>query len=269
LGNTSFIIQQFGEQPREPEGDDEPCFILYKDREGLDAYAESWRSLAGFAPQRIFEVGIFKGGSAVLFAELFHPEKLVAIDLKRKEDIGAINVRQLDRWLAAGGEGERVKLYWEVDQADTERLRSILREEFRGPLDFVVDDGSHLYYPSKRTFETLFPRLRPGGWYVIEDWPWSFVPLFQTAGHPWALEVPLAKLVAELLAVTGSPSRVISAMRVDGHYAFFQRGDAPLADDFKISEHISRPQYGRAGVYGRRLWWTLARSFGKAASSRS
>jgi predicted methyltransferase len=35
-------------------------------------------------------------------------------------------------------------------------------------LDLVVDDTSHLG-PTRASFNTLFPRLRPGGVYVIED----------------------------------------------------------------------------------------------------
>jgi hypothetical protein len=37
-------------------------------------------------------------------------------------------------------------------------------------LDLVVDDASHLLAPSTATFEMLFPRLRPGGLFLLEDW---------------------------------------------------------------------------------------------------
>ena len=36
--------------------------------------------------------------------------------------------------------------------------------------DLIVDDASHLYRPTLASFEVLYPRLRPGGTYVIEDW---------------------------------------------------------------------------------------------------
>ena len=37
----------------------------------------------------------------------------------------------------------------------------------------MIDDASHLYEPSLASFETLFPLLRPGGTYIIEDWKWE------------------------------------------------------------------------------------------------
>jgi hypothetical protein len=54
-----------------------------------------------------------------------------------------------------------------------------------GPLDLVVDDCSHLYEPTRASFNELFPRLRPGGAYVIEDWVWAHTPL--DSEHPEGL----------------------------------------------------------------------------------
>ncbi len=68
---------------------------------------------------------------------------------------------------------ERLKPFWAVDQQDSARLREIWQTEFRAPLDLVIDDASHLYGPTKTSFETLFPLLRPGGLYIIEDWAWG------------------------------------------------------------------------------------------------
>ena len=44
-------------------------------------------------------------------------------------------------------------------------------DEFGGePLDLVIDDASHVLGPTRSSFESLFPHLRPGGTYLIEDW---------------------------------------------------------------------------------------------------
>lgn len=44
--------------------------------------------------------------------------------------------------------------------------------------DLIVDDASHDGVLTRRTWELLWPLVRPGGFYVIEDW---FVGL----GGPW------------------------------------------------------------------------------------
>jgi hypothetical protein len=38
-----------------------------------------------------------------------------------------------------------------------------------GPFDLIVDDGSHIGRHQRASFTTLFPAVRPGGLYVIED----------------------------------------------------------------------------------------------------
>ncbi len=66
-----------------------------------------------------------------------------------------------------------VSVYYGVNQADTARLAEIVRDEFAGvPLDLVVDDASHLFDETRASFNALFPHLRPGGSYIIEDWSW-------------------------------------------------------------------------------------------------
>nr|ABL09966.1 O-methyltransferase [Streptomyces echinatus] len=53
------------------------------------------------------------------------------------------------------------------DQSDPAYLAGLAAE--RGPFDIVVDDGSHLNEHVLTSFEALFPHLRPGGLYVVED----------------------------------------------------------------------------------------------------
>ena len=52
-------------------------------------------------------------------------------------------------------------------QADEEFLRDI-HDEF-GDFDLIVDDASHLSSLTIRSFEILWPMLRVGGYYVVED----------------------------------------------------------------------------------------------------
>jgi hypothetical protein len=46
----------------------------------------------------------------------------------------------------------------------------IIATEFGAmPLDLVSDDASHLLRETRASFNALFPRLRSGGEYIIED----------------------------------------------------------------------------------------------------
>jgi hypothetical protein len=67
-----------------------------------------------------------------------------------------------------------------------------------------------MYALTKKSFETLFPLLRPGGLYIIEDWAWGHWQAFQASDHPWSYEVPLTKLIFEIVAAIGSCKTAIS-----------------------------------------------------------
>lgn len=60
------------------------------------------------------------------------------------------------------------------DQGDAEFLNGLADEI--GPLDIVIDDGSHLNEHVLASFHALFPRVRPGGLYVIEDVQTAYWP---------------------------------------------------------------------------------------------
>ena len=53
------------------------------------------------------------------------------------------------------------------DQKDRTLLKSIV-EKF-GQFDIVVDDASHLDFETKVTFKHIFPYLKSGAPYIIED----------------------------------------------------------------------------------------------------
>lgn len=52
-----------------------------------------------------------------------------------------------------------------------------------GPFDLIVDDASHVNKLTIRSFEILFPLLKPGGLYIVEDLETSLWFL-EYGGHP-------------------------------------------------------------------------------------
>jgi cephalosporin hydroxylase len=227
------------EDPTAPEfrRQDRDHFILYKSKAQLDQFVRFFSSI-DFQPENVFELGIWEGGSTALWYEIFRPRKHVAVDLAQRGDS-----EPLSRWRSSRGLGDRVKTCWGVDQADAERLRSIVADEFDGPLDLVIDDASHLYEPTKAGFETLFPLLRPRGLYVIEDWQWGHNPDFADPDHPWTERDSPTRLVFELVEAAGT-ARIgaVRSLTVYGGFVAAERGRIPEgnAADFSLDACIIR-----------------------------
>ena len=268
LGNVDFVIQEFGEGPQSPDEHGGPSFVLFKNRFILGLYDDFFASVPDWRPRRIFELGIFRGGSAVLLAELFEPDRLVAVDFAPAESADAATQRQLARWLQAGDHAERVRFHWNTDQSDARRLRALVREELGGAIDLVVDDASHRYEPSVRSFEALFPYVCPGGWYVLEDWSWAYNPTFQDIWHPYVLDVPLTQLVSDFVLAAAAAPAVVSAVRIAGQLAFVQRGPAALDDTFRLHALLPPAPPGRRSVRARRAVAHVAHVGGKIVGPR-
>jgi hypothetical protein len=209
-------------------------------------------------PARIVEVGIASGGSAALLALVAQPARLVAIE-RDETPVGALASLITARSLP-------ISAHYGIDQGDRERLRDIIADGFGSdPVDLVIDDASHLYEETRASFETLFPRLRPGGVYVIEDWNWqlrlthalahpapagssiagsiddeSLRDYFRDNVRPLSLEV----LALQLVLVRACSRDVVGDLFIDESRVVITRGTAPLDHDaFTITDHFADPHH--------------------------
>ena len=211
-------------------------FAVFKARSLIETYAAL---IAEHQPERILELGIATGGSTVLLAELARPAKLVAIDRKPLDEVRARVGAHAD----SRGFSEVIRTFGGVDQADRSQIARIVEEEFGGHTpDLVIDDCSHLYEPTRASFNELFPRLRPGGAYLIEDWTWAHNPL--DSEYPegvWPDEVPLTRLFFEIeLAIPSIPG-LIASISIDRQAAVITRGEAEIdPQDFEIASCANR-----------------------------
>jgi hypothetical protein len=98
----------------------------------------------------------------------------------------------------------------------------------RGGFDIIIDDASHNYPLSLASFNGLFPLLRPGGVYVLEDWGWAhWGGPWQERSHPEYNEAALSNLVVQaILSVTGG-SGFVANVKVTPNAAFIVRGPNP------------------------------------------
>jgi predicted O-methyltransferase YrrM len=234
LDDLHFRTQTYLEDIERSEAVDGRHFLIYKNAALLEQFAAFWAGAPGFAPRHILELGVWSGGSAVLWAELLRPDKLVAVDVAREDRMGEDHLGNLRGYLRDRKLETRLRFCWEVDQTDGPALREIVRSEMGGVIDLVIDDASHAYAHTRRAFEVLFPLVRPGGWYAIEDWSWD---LGLGSEHPEEMKKapPLSPLVLELVRLAGSDSRVVRRARVEQGIAFFERGEGSLADGFSIA----------------------------------
>ena len=108
-------------------------------------------------PIKLLEIGVKRGASLRLWAEVFLNAEIFGID---------INAR------CASHETDRFKIII-GDSCDSELIKEV--SEY-GPFDIIIDDGSHDMQPQKTTFSLLWPYVNKKGIYVIEDLFTSYNP---------------------------------------------------------------------------------------------
>jgi len=114
---------------------------------------------------RLLEVGVggytgaLGGESLRMWASYFRRGRITGIDLYDKTA------------LTAG----RVQVF-QCSQVDTPKLTALAQE--LGPFDFIIDDGSHLNAHQIETFGILWPLLKDGGVYIVEDVQTSYWPAY-------------------------------------------------------------------------------------------
>jgi hypothetical protein len=120
----------------------------------LRHYEEYLQPFVG-KPVKLLELGIYRGGSLLLWRDYFEKGLIVGLDLK------AVDLND---------ETGRIRTY-QGEQQDTALLDRIVHENAPEGFDIVIDDCSHIGELTRISFWHLFDNhLKPGGLYVIEDW---------------------------------------------------------------------------------------------------
>ena len=156
-----------------------------------DAHLQAYAGLASrHGPVRnLVEIGVFRGGSVAFFHEFLDHPKMICIERN------VAPVPKLEAYRAARHD---IAIHYGVDQGDRPAIHRIM-EQSRSDIDWVIDDASHFYQPSRASFEAIFPFLRPGGLYIIEDAAWAHSGPAQDPEHPWARQPALTNLILELV----------------------------------------------------------------------
>ncbi len=228
IGDTRFrvVMDRYDEFKTTPDE-----VVILKPLQWFEYYAALIRERQ---VMNLVELGIFEGGSALLFGLLFDELRVVSVDIRPPDQ------PVLDH-LARLGLADRVKLYYGVSQDDRQTLGAMLAAEFgTDPVDMVVDDASHQYGLSRASFEILFPQLRQGGVYVIEDWAWAhWDGIFQN--DLWLDAPALSNLVFELTMLAGGRPDLIDRLDIRrGTVTAIKSAPYPLAEFQLDSAYLMR-----------------------------
>jgi hypothetical protein len=187
--------------------------------------------LAPHSTNNILELGIWQGGSPLFYGLATDARKVVALDL-------APGIPVLDAIIKRRRLQDKVRLYFGVSQDDRAAVTTLMDDEFGDePIDLVIDDASHYYEYSRKSFEIVFPRMRPGGFYIIEDWQWAHIdsPDYQSGGH-FADKPALTNFIFELLVAYGGTPGLFASIIVRDWFVAVQKGGRPVDNDFRLDD---------------------------------
>lgn len=138
----------------------------------LDLYEQKFMKFKD-RPVTYVEVGIAHGES-LQWAESYFAQgsKIIGVDLYEPDSAPANAITYI------------------INQLDSEKLTAMAKKE--GPFDIIIDDGAHTRPTAENTFNSLYPFLSKGGYYIIEDWGAGYLPQNQ---HCKGLEALVTELV--------------------------------------------------------------------------
>lgn len=109
----------------------------------------------------LLELGWWKGESMRMWREWLPEWSITGLDIESKDPIPGVNFTM-------------------GSQADPGVIQDMA--EWHGPWDVIVDDASHVSPLTIKSFRLLWPHVKPGGLYFVEDLQVSYHS--DWAGHP-------------------------------------------------------------------------------------
>ena len=186
--------------------------------------------------ENVVEIGVLQGGSLAFWHRLLQPARCVGLDAS--DDA----VVELEKYMASPAcDGPPPMFVPRIDQGDRIGLRALTQvAPGESWIDLALDDASRQYGSTRRCFEEVFPSLRPGGLYVIEDWAWA-----HWKDHGWKQRLvtdgygqSLTTLLLQIMAVAVNLPTLVSRVEVNPGFAVITRGDMPVVNaNFYLAQH--------------------------------
>ncbi|MDR0913062.1 MAG: class I SAM-dependent methyltransferase [Methanobrevibacter sp.] len=100
----------------------------------------------------VLEFGVFKGGSLQMWKDYFGKKaRIIGVDIN--PECEKLTENQIEVYIG--------------DQENRAFLKSLMKKI--GPVDVVIEDGGHQMKQQIHTFEEVFPNVKQGGVFLIED----------------------------------------------------------------------------------------------------
>ena len=207
-------------------------FILGKPRHMVERAVDI---AAHYHTRKVFEMGIFRGGSVVLYDQIFKPTRIVAIDHAPEP------VKALSDYITCHDKSDVIRPYYGVSQADRSAMENLLTAEFaQRDIDIIIDDASHFYDETRAAFNICFPFLATNGLYVIEDWGWAHWSggFWQGKDSPFEGKPALSNLLTELFMLSASRPDLIENLFIDHNMVIVRKGAGAITPGkFDIADH--------------------------------
>lgn len=151
---TTETLQQIGAKHQTDKHDGNHTFSGSTYLDIYDRYLSGIREL----PIKLLEIGVRDGCSHRMWREYFPKATVFGIDIDPR-------CKQY--------QSDRIRIFV-GSQGDPNTIQSVL-DNAKDQFDVILDDGSHVNELTLRSFDLLFPHLKSGGLYIMEDLGCSYL----------------------------------------------------------------------------------------------
>lgn len=157
MNELDLLARKYGTDKRTNDPNTDPKYHGY-----TPIYSDLFSPIR-YSCKSLLEIGVREGWSHQMWYDYFPNAMIYGLDMFM--EISRENVKI---------ENERIKLF-EGDQSDSEMLERTFKDfEF----DIIIDDGSHYCKHHQISFKHLFLKVKPSGYYIIEDLATCYEPQF-------------------------------------------------------------------------------------------
>ena len=127
----------------------------------------------------VLEIGVAQGQSIRMWTDYFTKATIHGADISKASESCQLY-------------SDRIKFHL-LDQTNGEHLKNF---EQYSPFDLIIDDGTHFWKDQIFTFRTLFPYMKKGGIYIVEDTTTSYWKEYKN--HPISTVEFFKKLIDDV-----------------------------------------------------------------------